>query len=1242
MKQESDRRSSTASKALHVATDFFDRVMRHGVFSDQRHRLIPLLLLTVGAACRPASALETKGERNAMNESPIEIGARKQVFLDGFFMAASEGVRLTLHTPYRDGRVLIAPDRAWEEKIGVYSSVLKEDGKVRVWYDARRGPKDREVRVAYAESEDGLHFRKPELGLHEVDGSTANNIVLPESRIAGAAVWKDPHAAPAHRYKTQTKVYPSGRLAMHSSPDGIHWQSYGLLKLGDIDTQNIVFWDDPTQRYVLYTREWIELKRPAEPGFPDWGDAYRYRAVRRLESDDLKHWDRQQIVLTPDEIDQAARTMPTPRPPVDFYGAAVIPYADRAYLMFVQAYWQWWDWEAAGLGPATFDVQLAVSRDGQQFQRIGDRRPFMSLGPEGRFDSRYVWAMPNPIQMDDELWIYYVGHNVAHPPGGAVDPTADQALFGIGRAVLRLDGFVSVEGGYAGGWFITPPLLFEGNRLELNADAAGGGSVAVEVLDIEGRSLAGFTREAAVPLVRNSVRQRVVWANEPDLGALAGRPVRLRFYLQNAHLYAFQFLHETATAPREQGVPQTMTAKETKPSSAPVAGNPQRLELLPPGPGNPRNSEGDFIQLRDGRLMFVYTHFSGGRGDHAAAHLAARFSADGGATWTEEDRLVLPNEGGMNVMSVSLVRLPDDRIALFYVRKNSIEDCRPLMRLSADEAETWSEPIEIIPDEEVGYYVLNNDRVVQLDSGRLVVPLARHHGVGWKEWTKYGRIACHLSDDHGATWRRSETVLTGESADGARVMLQEPGVVELRDGRLMLFCRTDTGSQYVSYSEDGGETWSPAQPSNIVSPRSPASIERIPGTGDLLLVWNDHREIPDELIGRRTPLTAAVSRDDGRTWSEPRTLYDDPDGWYCYTAIEFVEDQVVLAHCAGKNDDRNRLAMTNITRFPITWLSPASRFEVVLNHDGFGLLAELAATDMTEEDAVRLLVTPLVEAGFTAIDWCILTTGQHNCRTRHGRGFAGEGVGREVDRLVGEVVTHYNNQPRDLLDIVVASGQAAGLRVFGNIRLNHGALNTERLLSCPGRDFGEKKDFRDPAFHAYLIELVEDLLAKGVDGISLDFERKAPFFPDEASVDERRQACLDFLRRVRAVCSQPIVARVSHERRKGERQGQDPEAWIAEGLVDAVVPATHNHEPDKLDWFPETMVAAAAAAPRPCVVWPQIWPTPEPWNGGEHSRHPPADIRRRVENLRARGAGGVYFFNFTPAEVRAVFAEGKE
>ncbi len=328
-----------------------------------------------------------------------------------------------------------------------------------------------------------------------------------------------------------------------------------------------------------------------------------------------------------------------------------------------------------------------------------------------------------------------------------------------------------------------------------------------------------------------------------------------------------------------------------------------------------RNSEGDFLTLRDGRLVFVYSHFTGGKSDDATAYLAGRFSEDGGCTWSEGDAIILANEGKQNVMSVTLRRLPSDEIALFYLAKHSRSHCLPMVRFSDDEMRSWSDPRTLV--DVPGYYVLNNDRVTQLQSGRLVAPLS-HHGLPDED--DFGsRVLCYYSDDNARTWQRSRSVLTCD-AQGEPVGPQEPGLIELRDGRLMMFARTRLGCQYVAYSSDRGDTFTTLAPSNIRSPLSPASIKRIPATGDLIMLWNDQFDPDQPMAGPRTPFNVAVSEDDGNTWVHKKTLADDPDGWYCYTAIKFIDDRILLGHCAGNRAEKTGLSRTQITEISLDWL----------------------------------------------------------------------------------------------------------------------------------------------------------------------------------------------------------------------------------------------------------------------------------------------------------------------------------
>lgn len=335
---------------------------------------------------------------------------------------------------------------------------------------------------------------------------------------------------------------------------------------------------------------------------------------------------------------------------------------------------------------------------------------------------------------------------------------------------------------------------------------------------------------------------------------------------------------------------------------------------LEPGPDNPRNSEGDFITLKDGRIMFIYSRYFGTTGgDHSPAYLAARFSKDGGKTWTSEDVKVVEREGTMNVMSVSLLRLQNGAIALFYLKKNSETDCIPMVRFSSDEAKTWSDPIPCITDKK-GYFVLNNNRVIQLKNGRLLMAVNLYNIANGSLLNK-GSLWSYYSDDNGQTWKSGIEVPNPD-----KFLTQEPGIVELKNKDILMIIRSNPGVQCISYSKDKGVTWSPVKPSDIKSPVSPASIERIPSTGDLLLVWNNNGGDDPAIKGKRTPLTVAISKDEGKTWQKIKNVEDDPDGWYCYIAIHFVGKDVLLGHCAGNRPKGTGLAVTQITKLSLDWI----------------------------------------------------------------------------------------------------------------------------------------------------------------------------------------------------------------------------------------------------------------------------------------------------------------------------------
>jgi sialidase-1 len=326
------------------------------------------------------------------------------------------------------------------------------------------------------------------------------------------------------------------------------------------------------------------------------------------------------------------------------------------------------------------------------------------------------------------------------------------------------------------------------------------------------------------------------------------------------------------------------------------------------GANNPRNSEGDFITLKDGSILFVYSKYTGSSSDDfSPADLAGRYSRDGGKTWSAQDRILVRNEAKMNVMSASFLRLANSDIALFYLRKNSLDDCIPVFRLSKDEGQSWSEPRPCITDQ-MGYFVLNNSRVRQLRSGRILIPVSLHKTPDSK-WNNRGILRCYYSDDNGKTWQTGKAVPNPDS-----VITQEPGINELNDGRILMNIRGNGGVQHLSVSNDGGVTWSSVKPGNIPSPISPATITRIPSTGHLILVWNNNGATGEGYFkSKRTPLTVAVSKDEGASWEHVRNLEDDPEGTFCYTAVHFVKDYVLLSYGVGAGLYNSRIVRIKLT-----------------------------------------------------------------------------------------------------------------------------------------------------------------------------------------------------------------------------------------------------------------------------------------------------------------------------------------
>lgn len=440
--------------------------------------------------------------------APVDVGSEKQLFLDEMFTAEAKGVTLTVNKPRKTYEKNLVADQPFEDMLIGGFSFIQEKGLYRAYYSAwcRRTPGDLDTRLCYATSTDGIHWVKPRLGLYDFDGNKDNNIVFMSQRGKGyhaGTVFDDPVAPPEARYKLI--FLGSDGVRGGYSPDGLHWTEYPEVLIPySADTQNVAFYDMRLKKYVAYLRTWVP----------------RGRAISRAESADYLHWTEPQLILAPDDLDP---------PEVDLYTNAAIqyPYAGNAYFIFTSAF------DHRGDGP--LDVHLAVSREGVHWSRPM-REPCIARGDATSFDSMALYCGRGLVKVGDELCLYYggydIGHHINYPkPFAGV----------MSRVALRMDGIMSYDAGHDEGVLTTVPLLFSGAHLTLNVCVRQGGRALVEILTQDGNPIRRFSAKSADAINGDFVAKTVTWRGRSDLSALQGKPVRLRFRLRQAKLYAFQF-----------------------------------------------------------------------------------------------------------------------------------------------------------------------------------------------------------------------------------------------------------------------------------------------------------------------------------------------------------------------------------------------------------------------------------------------------------------------------------------------------------------------------------------------------------------------------------------------------------------------------------------------------------------------------------------------------------------------------
>ena len=458
-------------------------------------------------------------------DTTIDLGARRELFVDRFLIQTLSGAVLKLHEPQPAG-IALKFDAPWEGAHCGYATVIQDGSLYRLYYrglpvSGKDGSED-EV-TCYAESRDGVRWTKPALGLFEIGGSRSNNVILhgcaPCSHNFSPFLDTRPGAPASERFKALAGIEASG-LFLFGSADGIHWaklREKPVLTQGAFDSQNVAFWSEAEQVYLCYFRTWSE------------GGYRGFRTVSRATSPDMVRWsepDRMTFGKTPMEHLYTSQTQPYFRAPQIYLATPMRFVPGRRILTDEQA-------RRLGVRPGyqgdCADAVFVTSRGGTTYDRSFMEawiRPGQDLGNwASRAGLTALGIVPTG---HGELSVYKQAHYA-------------QSSARLERFALRTDGFVSLHGPYEGGEMTTKPVRFEGTRLRVNFSTSAVGSVRIELQDREGTPIPGYTLADALELGGDDLDRVVAWKQRNEFSALAGRPVRIRFVLKDADVFSFVF-----------------------------------------------------------------------------------------------------------------------------------------------------------------------------------------------------------------------------------------------------------------------------------------------------------------------------------------------------------------------------------------------------------------------------------------------------------------------------------------------------------------------------------------------------------------------------------------------------------------------------------------------------------------------------------------------------------------------------
>ncbi|NUM53845.1 MAG: hypothetical protein HUU46_09405 [Candidatus Hydrogenedentes bacterium] len=476
--------------------------------------------------------------------SPFPVEDKAQLFVDRVLVRDTDNVAFTLHPARKHpANPIVKADRPWEGwRLEIYGNVIRDEdeGIFKMWYLGEENEAFPHYAVYYATSVDGVHWDKPPVGTVQTPKYEKHNVIAGDIILPSVIKDKnDPN--PARRYKMIG--WDQKRHAYHTwtSPDGLNWSPLSrepLCRSGDVITG---YYDEQRKLYVAFPKIGYSVR------------GHDRRVFWLITSADFETWTEPELVITPDLRDDASSLarLEEVRPILDvpddpalmrteFYGVGAYP-AESCTIAFL---WMLTINNNARYGnqEGPGELQLAVSRDLRNWERPF-RTPCVPRGKLDEWDRGFFVTQSRALRVGDEIWLYYGGSTYTHgtPCLYRAENTGrhTEQTGSIGLAIWPLDRFVSADAPPEGGALTTIPVVFTGDRLELNAAVKEGGSIVVQLADAAGKPLEGY--HASESIHGDSLRHVVRWNAAINVSPLAGTPVSIRFNMRSAELYSFAF-----------------------------------------------------------------------------------------------------------------------------------------------------------------------------------------------------------------------------------------------------------------------------------------------------------------------------------------------------------------------------------------------------------------------------------------------------------------------------------------------------------------------------------------------------------------------------------------------------------------------------------------------------------------------------------------------------------------------------